>query len=112
MRTDQLQPSGRVKLPRESSVDVRDMKGWGRFLGFLCFGALPFFTPWAGRAEGPAPRRQLPQSSSNSAPAPSLLPIPQPTPSTDAAVKQQVEDAWAEFQAVAGKRGVSPEDLA
>jgi len=51
-------------------------------------------------------------SAVTAAPVPKLLPIPQPTPSTDPAVKQQIEDSWSEFQAISQEKGVSQEELA
>ena len=44
---------------------------------------------------------------------PSLLPISQPNLSaTDPTVKEQIEEAWTEFQGVTTRSGASPEDLA
>jgi tetratricopeptide (TPR) repeat protein len=59
-----------------------------------------------------AARSRAPQSSVNTGHRSNLPPIPQPTPSTDPAVKQQVHDAWSEFQAILRKRGASQEELA
>jgi tetratricopeptide (TPR) repeat protein len=42
----------------------------------------------------------------------SLLSIPRPTPSTDPAVKEQVDDAWSEFTAITENKGVSQDELA
>jgi tetratricopeptide (TPR) repeat protein len=74
---------------------------------------LSFIVPSPGQQQVPVPARpQATPSSVTAAPTLNLLPIPQPTPSTDPAVKEQVEDAWSEFQAVSEKKGGSQKELA
>ena len=80
--------------------------------GILCLALLSFIIPLPGQQQVPVPTGPQPGPPVTAAPPLNLLPIPQPSPSTDPAVKQQVEDAWSDFEAVSQSKGVSREELA
>ncbi len=103
-----------MKLSHHSSPITARLSRCDWVPGILCFAILSFFIPLVGQPQvpGPAGPQTTAQTSVTADPTSNLLPIPQPTPSTDPAVKQQVKDAWSEFQAIAEKKGVSREELA
>jgi tetratricopeptide (TPR) repeat protein len=85
---------------------------WAWPLGIVCFAILSFIIPLQGQPQAPLPAGPQAPRPVTASSTPNLLPIPRPTPSTDPAVKQQVDDAWSEFQAVSAKQGAAPEELA
>ena len=102
-----------MKSLRHRSPNIARPRKWVWALGILCLALQSFIIPLPGQQQKPVPAGPQGKPSSVAAgPTPNLLPIPQPTPSTDPAVKQQVEDAWSEFQAISEKKGVSQEELA
>lgn len=103
-----------MKLSYRCSLDAAQPKTRDWLRGILCFAVLTFLFPLIGHPRVPVPAgpQATPRSSDTASAARTLLPIPRPTPSTDPAVKQQVEDAWSEFRTVAEKKGVSQEELA
>jgi tetratricopeptide (TPR) repeat protein len=102
------------ELSHHSSLSTAQLKRWDWVLRILCFAVLSFFFPLTGEPHLPVPAgpKATPQSSDTASRTRTLLPIPRPTPSTDPAVKQQIEEAWSEFEEVAGKKGASQEELA
>src|SRR5438270_6215982 len=94
---------GSMKLSHHTSLNTARMGGRACVLAFLCFAMLRFSFPLIGQPQAPVPAgpQERLRWSGKAATRPNLLRIPQPTPSTDPAVRQQVADAWSEFQAVA-----------
>ncbi len=103
-----------MKVSCPSSSNVARARRWDWVLTILCLEIPGFFiAALVGQAQVPVPGSpETSRSVGTVASAPKLLPIPQPAPSTDGAVRQQVEEAWSEFQAIAEKKGVSQQELA
>jgi tetratricopeptide (TPR) repeat protein len=103
-----------VKLSRPGLRIVAGSMRWGSAGGPRLFAFSTFVIVFAALQR--LPLSASPQATSplheRTGSAPKLLAIPQPTPSTDPAVKEQIEDAWSQFLGVSQREGASQQELA